>query len=427
MTNIVLNIKKRSALQWFGELYCMILLFLPTEIIQLTSIYTKTTPAGFRYKYTSFYFSALLIPAILIALLIRKRTKAIRFDLVIIAIVIKDFLYLTFAKDLQLVEYNFSFNLILIASWSILTIVFAFCDKNNTESVELFLDNYLLLAILSQFLRLALRMSTNGRYGAIGLSVGGTGYFDAIFIVYCLYCRDFTNRVKILMFLAAISLVLSGQRSNLLFLLCFCVPYMVKSLRDRRLSKGESSKNIIIWLFAGLGIIVILLITTLNELGFEIKGFEFVTRTISAFENFVNGNIGNESSVEGRVLSLQAGFNVLKSNPLGITNNFYDLQYRTLLNSYPTFPHNTLLCCYLLWSPFVVIFCLICLFKLLFRAKKFEVGLFWPLLYIVIYNLVTGSVFLDYPYLFINLFFISLTKCKTDFLIEKGKHENAIK
>lgn len=426
MSRLTIAVNKRSSQQWIGEIYCLVLLLLPITIIQATSIYTTTTPAQIWYKYTSFYFSALLIPAIIWAIAVRRRSYAIPFDIVIVGIVIKDFLMITFSKNAFYVEYNFSFNLVLISAWSIVCIIFRFVNNDNTESVESFFDNYFLLAVLSQFLRLILRMSTDGRYGAIGLSVGGTGYFAGLYLIYCLYYRGFTSRVRNIIIIAFVSLILSGQRSNMLFFLIFCIPYIFQKFSERRVSKGEKSKIVLLWCLAGIGVLLISLIIFLNELGVEIEGFRFITRTIEAIDLFANGSISSEMSVEGRMLSLNAGFDILKNNPLGLTNNFYELQYRMLQHAYPTFPHNTTLCCYLLWSPFITLLCLLYVAKLLIEARRMRLGLMWPVLYIFLYNIITGSVFLDYPYLAINLIFISLLKCKINQTLSQRQQEDEL-
>ena len=423
MSNLILTIHKRNSLQWVGEIYCLILLFLPKVVIQATSIYTKITPEEFWYKYTSFYFSALLIPAIIWAFAIRKRTHAIRFDIVIIGIIVKDIVMLMVAKNSQVVEYNLSLNLVLISAWSIICIIFYFTNTNNTEFAERFFDNYFVLAIMSQFLRMFLSMTTDGRYGAIGLSVGGTGYLTGLFFIYCLYYRDYTRKIKFLMMLAFLSLILSGQRTNMLFVLIFSIPYIFKEFWKRKLKKNEISKFQLFWTVAGFGILLFIIIFALKEFGFEIREINFITRVIDAMENFVHGNIYQESSVGGRISSIEAGINIIKDNPLGITNNFYDLQYRTLQYMFPTFPHNALLCCYLLWSPFFTLFCLLYLIKLLVSTRNTKSGMVWPLLYIVLYNIITGSVFLVYPYLVVTLFFISLAKCKVDYAHQKGDYK----
>lgn len=420
MSKLVIAVEKRSSIQWIGEIYCLVLLLLPNAVIQATSIYTRTTPATIWYKYTSFYFSALIIPAIFWALLIRKRTNALRFDFVIVAIILKDLLMLLIPTFKQFVDYNFSFNLILISGWSIVSIVFSFAKQDDTDSVERFLDVYFILAVLSQLLRLTLRLSTDGRYGAIGLSVGGTGYFDGVFLIYCLYHREFTNRVVAYMIFAFISLVLSGQRSNILFVLIFCIPYILNRLTGK-VSKIEGRRFLLIWYAAGLGVLLISTILILDDLGIKIRGIQFITRTIDAFELLMEGDISTEFSVKGRLLSLAAGFDILKNNIFGITNNFYELQYRMLQHAYPTFPHNTLLCCYLLWSPFITFFCFIYLTKTVVSAFRVRSGMLWPILYIYLYNIITGSVFLDYPYFVVNLYFISLAKCKIEQNFSEGQ------
>lgn len=421
-----MNIEKRNLLQVVGETYCMILLFLPNEIVEATSIYTITTPQQVRYEYASFFFSFLLIPAIIYACTIRNKTQAIHFDLIIIAILIKDFLYLHFFKYNQEIDYNFSFDFVLLSAWSIVCIIFSNTGNNDSRSPELFFERYFILAFFTQLLRFFLGLSTGGRYGAIGLSVGGTGYLAGLFIVYSLYYRNFNNKMKIYTFLAFISIVLSGQRSNLLFLLLFCGIYVFKICLEKKSTKENTER--IFYLVATTELLFLLFVPLLfsNILLFKIEHFEFINRVIEAATSYFNGSIESMDSVEGRFQSFDAGIDIANEFPLGLTNNFYELQYRMLLYNYPTFPHNTLLCCYLLWSPFITLFCILYLIKLFIDLWRIKSGLMWPLLYIILFNTITGSVFIYYPYLVINLFFISLAKRKISKNISEGKLTNEI-
>lgn len=415
-------IKKKSFMQWVGEFYCLVLLFLPNEIIEATSLYTSTTPTQLRYEYASFFFSFLIIPAILWAFIIKKRTHAIRFDLLFIGIVIKDLIYLSVFKKYQELDYNYSFDLVLLSAWSINCIIF-YNNEDNIQALERFLDNYCMLAFFSQLLRFVLRLSTDGRYGAIGLSVGGTGYLTGLFIIYCLYYREYSARVRNLIIVAAFSIILSGQRSNILFLLIFCMFFVFKKCLGKGITKDDRGKLFMLGVAVESGILLLFILTIMKELSIEIEGLQFIKRVVDATSSLINGQIENVDSVEGRMLSIDAGIEVLRDKPFGITNDFYDLQFRMLQNDYPTFPHNTLLCCYLLWSPFITVFCLFYVIKILIDLLKFKSGLLWPLLYIFIYNVITGSVFLNYPYLVINLFFVSLAKC----IIIQTTSENKLK
>lgn len=391
------------------NLYCLIILFLPVNVIAKTSFYSVTTPAAIWYKYRSFDFSFLVIPLVIYAFTVKK-TYAIPFHKVIIAIGIKDCIFYAAGFNNGAIPFDFSLYLILIISWAITVLVLKKGYANVKIPGEKFLDVYFVLAFLSMLLRLILHMTTDGRYGAIGLSVGGTGFFSAVYIIYCLYVHEYRKTTPLIISLAFLTLILSGQRTNLLFCILFCVPYVIRNMFAKQTNAGNTKKTLLLWgmLFAGLILICILLF--LDELGIQIQGMEFITRTLDAASKLVNRDLGTETSVEGRFLSLEAGKSILTKNVLGITNVFYDLQYRMTKLNYPTYPHSGILDCALLWSTPITLFCEFWLIRLLIKLARLSRGMFWVILYIQILMIVWGSPFLDYPMLFIVLLLLSIAK-----------------
>ena len=95
-----------------------------------------------------------------------------------------------------------------------------FCYPNGR--ISRFIDTYVLLCLSSQILRAILGYSTDGGYGAIGLSVGGSGFLYSTYIVYLICARDISIRVIGLIGLALFGLLLTGQRTNIAFLIIFC-------------------------------------------------------------------------------------------------------------------------------------------------------------------------------------------------------------
>ena len=390
--------------------YCMIILFLPVNVISRTSIYSVTTPDTIWYKYRSFDFSIFAIPLLIYAFITVKSTFAIPFHKIIIAIGIKDVIFYVIGQNNTAIKFDFSLYLILIISWAITVIVLNGDYDDEEIPGERFLDCYFLLAFASIILRFMLRMTTEGRYGAIGLSVGGTGFFSAVYIIYILYVHEYKKTTPIILTMAFITLILSGQRTNLLFCILFCIPYVILNMQSKRISVGNRRKALLLRVLLCIGLVAICAFLFLDELGVEIQGMSFITRTLDSVSRLMNNDISGEASVEGRYLSIEAGLSILKTNILGITNVFYDLQHRMTRLNYPTYPHSSCLDCALLWSTPITLFCELWLIRLLIKLARKRVGMFWVVLYIQILMLLWGSPFLDYPMLFIILLLLSMAR-----------------
>lgn len=394
----------------FRYLYCMIALFLPVEIVANTSFYSVSTPAAVWYKYRSFHFSFLIIPLLIYALFIKRKSYAIPFHKIIFAIAMKDVIVCALGMNNSEIPFDLSLYFVLLIAWSITAVVMQGGGPEGIIPGEQFFDWYFVFAFMSMFLRLFLGMNTDGRYGAIGLGVGGTGFFSAVYIVYLIYVHEYSGFTPVALMIAFLTLILSGQRTNLLFCVLFCIPFVLKNMFSNKTGNGNQKKTIFLWGGMFVGIVLISSVILLEEIGVQIPGMEFISRTFDAVERFINGDLSNEASVGGRLLSIEAGKTILDENVLGITNVFYDLQYRMTKLNYPTYPHCGVLDCALLWSTPITIFCEIWLIKLMVRLAKIRNGMFWVVLYIQILMIVWGSPFLDYPMLFIILMLLSMGK-----------------
>lgn len=396
------NLLSRLRIDLLFVVACYVVLFLPVEVSILTSIYTVETPPAVRYNYRDFYFSQFQVPVIIWALLKYKWSSAVNFGKLMLVIAFKDIVYVGVGGLPSNIPFDFSLYLIMLTAWAMCVTIFAI-PGDGLRNAEKFLDWYVFLAIASVFLRMALGMSTDGRYGAIGLSVGGTGFFMALYILFSLCVK---RHIGILTFLAFISLILSGQRTNLFMCVSFCFIYMILSISSRQF-KGASKTNVAILVSLGLlgvlGVIVYIL-------GDGHTGLNYLDRIFDSLGMFGGGNLGKEDSVDGRSLSIVAALNVLSEHPLGISNVFYELQYYMSQEDYPTFPHSFLLANSLLWSVPVVLFCALWLVKLVRKMISKRQMLFMVPLYILLNSVIWGSPFNDYALLFIILFFLSYSK-----------------
>ena len=409
--------------KWACYFYCIFVLLMPVSIEARTTIIRYTTPSAIWYKYAVFQFSFLLIPVIIFAVINLFKTNAVRFEIIILAVLLKDLIFIHYGWINGAIKYQFEMFYVLLSAWAICATICSFDDHNEWKNALTFLDVYFLAAVGTQLLRLFLKMPTDGRYGALRLSVGGTGYLSAIYIVYLIYCRELGKKEFALICLAFFSLLLSGQRTNMLFCVAFCIPIIVRMAINRKNTStrkqfGKTVRFLIV-LFS-IAFFSILFITLLNGLGVELIRFSFIDRMVDAIVNFFSGSMESEASVDGRVKSIKAGLTILKEHPIGITNDFYDLQYRMLRLNYPTFPHSSLLDCALLWSTPVTILCLVWIVLLEIRLFRLRSGYFYVILYIMALGIIWGSPINDYPLLVVQLLFFGVAKDQTK-MLEKRK------
>lgn len=406
-----MEIKFKIDKGYLRYLYCLVILLLPLSVINITSFYSVSSPSEIWYKYKSFNFSVLIIPFIIYAMCIRKKSYAIRFDIIIVAIAIKDIIFSFINGQNSLITFDFSLYLIMISAWALTVVVMKKVKNTNSVPGVAFFEAYFWVAFLTILVRLALGMTTDGRYGAIGLSVGGTGFFAGVYILYLIYVRPFTKNTPVFLILSFLVLVLSGQRTNLLFCIVFCALYAIRQFfLINNADATTNNKSLLLWGLLCVGIIFIIGLFLINEMGIHITDINYITRMFDAVEKFLGGSLNSEDSVRGRLNSIDAGLQILKENPLGILNVFYDLQYRMTIFNYPTFPHCTLLACALLWSTPITIICEIWLISLLIKLSRMKSDMFWVILYMQVLLLFWGGPFLDFPMLFIVLLLLSMAQ-----------------
>lgn len=403
----------------FQSFLCFILLFMPLALTQITSIYTVETPSHILYKYTNFDFSVVAIPVIFLGVFKLRKSKSIHFFyFTFMLLLINAFLPY---DDNVFKTANFEMFLIMLQAAALNYIVFSFdidSPKSKTDRAVLFLKVYFILCFLSTLLRLALGMSTDGRFGAIGLSVGGTGYFSAIMLLYLIYCEKYSFFNLFVTLCAFISLVLSGQRTCLFIFLVLILPYCVNiffsTTRHTNNDIGRKKMQLLFIVMMSLLVFFTLILLLLVSMGMQLPGLSFVERVFDAVDNFLNGSLSQEGSVGGRFESIEAGLGVWVDNPIGIPNDFYSLQSRMCDYNYPTFPHCTLLDIILLWTLPVAIYVSGYCIKLWFILAKHHDELQWIMLFILIMSIIWGSPFTGIAQLFIELFFITLASIRVN-------------
>ena len=389
--------------------YVLSLLFLPLAFVEYTSFYSAASPDYISYKYFHYHFSYLALPAIFFALVVRGYVDSVPFWRLVLLIATWTTVHFFVFGNAIFSELRVEMFLILLQAESLVVLVLYACKKKD---IGRFIDAYFVLLFLSQILRMGLAMSTEGRFGAIGLGVGGTGYFNALYCIYLLKCRKFNSQGAILFMASLLGLVLSGQRANLLLLVLFCCSIftgmLFRMLRKGSLSGTNAAKYefvVCVFVLTALATAILNLLFVISALDFN--AVPFLARVVHIFDDLLSG-YAIDSSIHGRIESISSGVKILMENPLGLSNDFFDLQYAMQLRGYPTFPHSTLLSIMLLWSPFIALLALWWLVRLWRLLLRHHCAYHIIVLYILVSNTVWGGPYLNYAHLFVTLLFLSL-------------------
>jgi hypothetical protein len=341
-----------------------------------------------------------------------RNSKSIKFWKIIIAVFLVDIIF-PFQNNI-IENHRYELFWVMIQAYAVNCIVFSLNKRNNNNPYDNFIKLYVALGFVSIFIRAIFGKVVYGRYSIQGLGVGATGFLCATVALYLIYCQKYTKSNSIILIMTIIGLVMSGNRTNLLVFLMFLIPFFVK-IAGKLITKNNVlvsyGKYFRLMLFLiGALITFLIIILTLRGFGVEISGFDFVYRTLDTIKDMFYGTLSSDGSVEGRTASLKVGLDILKQNPIGITNDFYELQYLMISRGYITFPHSTLLSTILLWTLPISIYVVVYYVRLIIGLKKKKDNLLWVMLYIGVMSIVWGSPLHSCSMLFIYLFYFTIAK-----------------
>lgn len=393
-------------LYWIIAICTIIILCLPNSVINNTAFYTVTAPSYVQKR--DFYnpnFSNLYIVVILFGLLYRRNSMSIKFIKVICAVFLFDIILTltSFQGSENLFTNNrYEMFLIMLVAEAACTIAFGGnAGVYSQQKIDNFLDLYFLVGFFTLLMGILQNETIDGRYYMLGLGVGPTGYFSALYVLYQMYSRRTDAATWLRVTLGLLTLVLSGQRTSLFVFLVLCLPFFINLIVNPTNKYGKKQ------LIGAIAIIFIIVIGGLIFL-LNFSNLNYISRVTETLNSIFGGNISSDSSVNGRMESIIAGFIVLRHNPVGLVNDFYALQYRTGFYAFPTFPHSTLLCDALLWTTPVTVYCIYFVLKRMFTLFKYRNGMSWIILYIVIMAIVWGGPEYQIAPLFIKLLFVSI-------------------
>lgn len=241
----------------------------------------------------------------------------------------------------------------------------------------------------------------DGRYAAIGMGSGATASLACEYLIWTLFARQGTTRI-FPMVCAAITVILSGSRTNLLVFIFIAVVFFGK-LAKKQIEDGYGKR--LFW----ITLITVPIIVILIVVGVRSGGSEGIGRFLSLFEGNFAQNVSEDSSFLGRQRSIEGSFKMLRDHPAGIPFSIYAIEDLSSKYFSMEYPHSTLLSYVLLWSPVIAICCYIYVIRLFVKAIKLRDNSAIYLGYYLFILILYGSPILyakSYAFIFIMLSYI---------------------
>lgn len=366
----------------------ILLMLMPQAVFSLLPVYKSGTPSSIDYVFLDYRFGIIQVLVLCIGFywsLVKKKKYLftiffIQFIREIIVLLAQDkSLFWTGAYEMYLC---------ILVGISFVYIVYGTKDNPFTVFKLILVSN-----ILPVFLSYCLRLNEiEGRYNGSNLDVGATGFLCAITFFVFFFNEKKNIEDWIVIGGALIALFLSGSRMDLLLVIVFTGVIIVKSMFNKR---APFIVNTIRLILISAGFLVAIV---------------FLVRNIQLEERY---NLVNRDAVEedgsfiGRMLSLEAGLDILKEHPTGISGYFINLQQEMNKRDYPTFPHSSVLTGYLVYGP-VFIVLILCLIRLIIKMRLINKLYFTSLLYLLISSTISGGIVFNFKILFLYGMLISL-------------------
>ena len=278
--------------------YVLFLAFMPTFILQRTSIY-HISAASFLPNsdkaWLIYSLSFLSIPAILFAFYPKKNLDVNLFQIIFLFLIFKELVRLL-EKKTNIFDYN-DYSIV----FCYLIALGCFVLLNNLPKYKNYFFIIDLIIVLNFFTQLLFittgRKSDDGnRYSALGSSYGDVGVMCFQYIGIVLFLRQKPNYLTI--FCSTLSLIISGSRANIIFtLLLVCVYFFVLFFNEKDKLTKVLYPIMMVILF---GIVIIF------------TYFYDPNRTGKMFSDILNGNVWSflesDLSLNGRLKSFHSGF-----------------------------------------------------------------------------------------------------------------------
>lgn len=390
---------KKPLVFWSIFFLFLIISVMPDDFFVATSIYHSGTPNSIDYVWLDYHFSFLFIPFV-IAFFFSKSRSVQCAKVLLFLIILRSFIFLSFGRDSILSDKTFELIFTIIVGLGyFLCVVKLNKYLDNEEQFNLF-EFFCFVQLLTQMMGAILNFSGfSNRYNAVNLDVEGTGYLYCFYLLVILIKKPKYSNIKFVIFF--FGLLLTGSRIALILLFMFCLLIFLSSHHDfTRLTK---IKPLTLSIILFLVLIVILMVFFASKL-------DFISIFFSGIDRFFDIFNGTDTSGDGRLRSIKAGFEIIKNNYSGLDFGFIFLQKAMRFLGYPTFPHSYFLIYRILSGP--LIFWLFIFFMLKdicssYRQKNLSIIL---LLFFFCWLLITGSPLVNFKMVMILVWSFSIIK-----------------
>lgn len=352
---------------------------LPDEVFHSLGIYHSTTPSFIRYKWLNYSFGVIDLLILIYGVFLSRKRRRNWLWVTSLILLVREVFFALFTEFSVLSEGRFDIYLTMLVGVAMIQWHLE-CAGDIADAWHKLIV-VLIVNVCSVYINLLIGKPgiLGGRFNAVNLDVGTTGVVAGISLVALLCDREFSNRF-FWAILAAVSLVMSGSRINLLITLASCL--LLFFVRIYRSSiKRYSFRIRISTILVLMGVILVVFFY-----GPVLLDRIYSSRIVTVFNN---ENI--ESALSGRPMSLFAGLNIMRKYPLGISAHFSNLQYKTVQEGFGTFPHFGAMVQYIFFGPLVLIPMYLVLRSIycLFKRKEFQILI--PVIYLTVYNILGGG------------------------------------
>ena len=398
---LVLKIGKyRKPLVFWSVFFLFFLVsVMPDDIFTVTSIYHSGTPISIDYVWLDYHFSFLFIPFALAFFF--SKSKNMRWaKLLLLLIILRSFVYLSLGKDSILSDGTFELILtIIVGCGYFLCIVKLNKYLNDEEKFNLF-ELFCFVQLLTQIVGAVFNFSGfSNRYNAVNLDVEGTGFLYCFYLLVLLIRKTKYSNFKFTVFF--LGLILTGSRTALILFFIFLVFILLSS--NHNFMKLTKIKPLTLFILLFIALTLILMI-------FFASNFDVLSTYFSGIDRFLDILNGTDTSGDGRLRSIEAGFDILKKNYDGLDFGFIFLQKAVRFLGYPTFPHSYFLIYRILSGPIIFWLFMILTLKDIyssFRKRNLSIALS---LFFFCWLLITGSPLVNFKMVMIFIWSFDIIK-----------------
>lgn len=378
-------------------IFCLLMLC-PDDVFALISLYSNQTDSSVPYKWLYYSFGIVQLAIIVMGIFMFIAYKKKWVLLCATLLLFREVLFFI-SSDRNIFSTNsYEMYLCLMVGVVLIFMLRKICGSEE-ESERLFLL-IIYLNIASVYLSLFMNLNgIVGRYNASNLDVGSTGVICVVGIIDTFFTVQDIKKKIIKFLLLGIALFLSGSRVNLLLLLVILIFIMCGSFVKMMRNEFRVNRKVplIASVVIGVGVFGLVALLSSEE---AMRRIDDVFESIRIMSMLSVDTLLEDSSFIGRFESIGVGFDIIKDNPLGMSYYFNNIQVQSHIRGFSTFPHSGILVLFDFFGPIMLV-ALVYLFRVLKGLKSKNRKWFYILLYIMLFNTISGAPIVNFKLIFI--------------------------